>query len=84
VSPPVIPLKWVAYFLEILAFAAIFIIYRSLSNYFDRCKEGESPVDKIVRKRIANNVSDSLEGSRHSSATSPARWRGVSRPFSSC
>ena len=55
------PLKRVAYFLGIFAFAAIPIIYRSLGNYFDRCKEGKSPIDKIVRKRIANNVIDSLE-----------------------
>ena len=61
VSLLVVPLEYVAYFLGIFAFAAIPIIYRSLGNYFDRCKEGKSPIDKIVRKRIANNVIDSLE-----------------------
>ena len=61
VSLLIIPLKWVAYFLGIFFCAAIPIIYRSLANYFDRCSDGDSPADKIVRKRIANNVIDSLE-----------------------
>lgn len=61
VSLLIIPVRYVVRFLGVFFCAAIPIIYRSLSNYFDRCKEGESPVDKIVRKRIANNVIDSLE-----------------------